>query len=186
MKLPWMLQTILKIQGSLRNFCLLCILTKLTSLWRWCPENANCKNSDYYKVYHSHRTTIYIWQNWPGVWNKGSRLWVMVSIWNLNCRTVKGNKNQKQWFFKDHSWVYSSNSRCSRELIKYFHNFLKIKFIVYIWRNVTTSGICVSLYVNERMRERKDLRSPECFFSGVSFSHWLSNFNFFVPLILYL
>lgn len=71
------------IKVFLRIFCLYS-LTKRTSVWRWYSKNACCKNSDYCQMYHSDRTTIYIWQDWSRVWNKGSRFWIVVSIWNPN------------------------------------------------------------------------------------------------------
>lgn len=76
------------ISGFLKIFCLYS-LTKLTSVWRWYSKNACCKNSDYCQMYHSDRTTIYIWQDWSGVWNKGSRFWFVVRIWNPNGTELK-------------------------------------------------------------------------------------------------
>lgn len=64
-------------------------------MWRWHSKNAYCKNIDYYKVHHADRTAVYIWQDWPGIWNKGSRFWIMVSISNPKGILAKGSKNYK-------------------------------------------------------------------------------------------
>lgn len=88
-KSSWMLPFTHKVR-----IFLLYVLTKLTSLWRWYTKNAHCKNPDNCQVYHSYRTTVYIWQDWPGVWNKGCRFGIMVSIWTLMTKW-QGSKKSK-------------------------------------------------------------------------------------------